>query len=141
MALTSESIQRLIAAASSARDLAYAPYSGFKVGAALLTEDGTIVTGCNVENASYGLSVCAERNAVGAAVAAGGRRFRAMAVVTESTPPASPCGACRQVLAEFGEFPVILANTGEERLLTSVAELLPEAFSARFLGRNLGVPE
>jgi cytidine deaminase len=141
MTLSSDTIQRLIAAASSAREKAYAPYSGYKVGAALLTDDGEVVTGCNVENASYGLSVCAERHAVGAAVVKGARHFRAIAVVTDSTPPAPPCGACRQVLAEFGEYPVILANSGEERRLTSIAELLPEAFTAAMLKRSDEAPE
>jgi cytidine deaminase len=136
MTLTSDTIQRLIAAAASARDRAYAPYSRYKVGAALLTDRGEVVTGCNVENASYGLGVCAERHAVGAAVALGARSFRAMAVVTDSSPPAPPCGACRQVLAEFGDYPIILANTGEERRVTSIAELLPDAFTARMMEQN-----
>jgi cytidine deaminase len=133
MTLTSDVIQELISAAASARERAHAPYSRFKVGAALLTEHGEIFTGCNVENASYGLSVCAERHAIGAAVAAGAKRFRAMAVVTDTSPPATPCGACRQVLAEFGDFTIILANTGEERRVTSIVDLLPEAFTARML--------
>ena len=85
--------------------------------------------GCNVENASYGLSVCAERHAVAAAVSAGGQRIEGLAVVTDTSPPTSPCGACRQVLIEFGDFPVILANPAGERTLTSVAELLPSAFT------------
>ncbi len=128
MDLTLETIGRLIAAAATAREDAYAPYSGFRVGAALMLSDGRLVVGCNVENASYGLSVCAERNAVAAAMAAGSKSLVALAVVTDSSPPSTPCGACRQVLSEFGDMPVILANSADERTVTSVAELLPDAF-------------
>ena len=135
MDLTLENIGRLIAAAATARAHAYAPYSGFQVGAALMLSDGRLVAGCNVENASYGLSVCAERNAVAAAIAAGSTSFGALAVVTDSSPPSSPCGACRQVLSEFGDMPVILANTANERTVTSVAELLPNAFNGDALSR------
>jgi cytidine deaminase len=126
-------VHRLVAAATAIRDRAYAPYSQFRVGAALLLARNEVVTGCNVENASFGLSVCAERNTVAAAVAGGATSFLALAVVTDVSPPASPCGACRQVLAEFGDFPVILANPSNERRVTSVAELLPEAFSGSVL--------
>jgi len=133
MELTLETIQSLIAAASAVRDCAYAPYSKFRVGAALLLADGSIVSGCNVENASFGLSVCAERNAVGASVAAGETAFLALAVVTDTSPPSPPCGACRQVLAEFGDMPVILANTSSERRITSVSELLPDSFDGSVL--------
>ncbi len=135
MELTRDTADRLVAAATAIRDRAYAPYSDFRVGAALLVADNNVITGCNVENASFGLSVCAERNAVAAAVAGGASSFLAMAVVTESSPPASPCGACRQVLAEFGDFPLILANTSNERRITSVGELLPEAFRGTSLPR------
>lgn len=121
-------IDELIAAATEVRERAYAPYSGFRVGAAVLTSDGRVFVGCNVENASYGLGVCAERNAVAAAVAAGCRELRCIAVVTASVPPASPCGACRQVLAEFGDFPVILAGLDGGGRRTSVRGLLPDAF-------------
>ena len=123
-------IDRLVEAALSVRERAYAPYSDFAVGAAVLDADGAIHLGCNMENASYGLSVCAERHAVAAAVAAGVQQFVAIAVVTGTMPPTSPCGACRQVLAEFGDMPVILANLDGERATTSVAELLPLAFGA-----------
>lgn len=127
--LTDEVIDRLVTAAGSIRSRAHAPYSRFAVGSAVLDADGQIHVGCNVENASYGLSVCAERHAIAAMVAAGASRAQALAVVTETSPPASPCGACRQVLAEFGDMPVILANPDGERHLTSVAELLPLAFT------------
>lgn len=124
---------RLIALASRARERAYAPYSGFRVGAAVLAEDGRVFTGCNVENASYGLSVCAERNAIAAAVAGAAGEIRALAVVTGVSPPASPCGACRQVILEFGSIPVILANPSGERLVIPADELLPAAFTPRTL--------
>ena len=123
--LEPELLERMTRAAEAARDHAYAPYSQYPVGAALVTVGGRIFCGCNVENASYGLGVCAERNAVAAAVAAGEREFRALLVVTESSPPAAPCGACRQVLTEFGDFQVLLVNTDGARLATTVAELQP----------------
>jgi cytidine deaminase len=119
---------RLIEAAVAVRGNAYAPYSGYRVGAAVLAADGRVFTGCNVENASYGLGVCAERHAVAAAVAAGCRDLVAIAVVTSSAPPASPCGACRQVLAEFGNLDVVLANLDGDRRTATVAGLLPDAF-------------
>jgi cytidine deaminase len=133
MDVSLDDIERLVAAAAAARDHAYAPYSRFRVGAALLLPDGGVSSGCNVENASFGLAVCAERNAVAAAVAAGARSFRALVVVTDVRPPAPPCGACRQVLSEFGDFPVILANVTGDRLVTSVSALLPSAFDGRAL--------
>jgi cytidine deaminase len=127
----------LLAAAWQAWERAYAPYSGFHVGAALLRVDGTIVPGCNVENASYPVAQCAERTAVCAAVsqgmAVGG--LLALAVVTEAGALTPPCGACRQVLAEFAEdLPILLANrTG--RCLSGIRELLPQAFTGRHLAR------
>jgi cytidine deaminase len=123
----------LVETAWRARDHAYAPYSNFQVGAALLTADGRIFSGCNVENISYGLTNCAERVAIGAAVAAGVREFLAVAVVADTGVPISPCGACRQVLAEFGVPRVMLANrrTREE---FSLEQLLPRA-SAGILDR------
>ncbi len=133
--LAPATVDRLLRAAEAVRANAYAPYSHFVVGAAVLVGDGRVFSGCNVENASFGLSVCAERHAVAAAVAAGARDLRAIAVVTDTSPPASPCGACRQVLAELGEFPVILANTTGERIITRVAELLPGGFSGESLRR------
>ena len=116
----------LVAAAWDARANAYAPYSNFQVGAALLAGDGRVFPGCNVENISYGLTNCAERVAIGAAVAAGVRSFEKVVVVADTAQPISPCGACRQVLAEFGVKTVILANR-TERLVFSLEELLPRA--------------
>lgn len=117
---------QLIAAAWEAREKAYAPYSNFQVGAALLTTDGRVFPGCNVENISYGLTNCAERVAIGAAVATGVRSFEKVVVVADTKEPISPCGACRQVLAEFGVRSVILANR-TERVTFSLEELLPRA--------------
>lgn len=117
----------LAAAAAAARERAYAPYSHFQVGAALLADDGTIYIGCNVENASYGLTLCAERNAVAHAVAAGARAFAAIAIA--SANGASPCGACRQVLAEFNpQLAVILVDGAGNQQVYSLADLLPNAF-------------
>jgi cytidine deaminase len=116
----------LIAAAWEVRENAYAPYSNFQVGAALLASDGRIFPGCNVENISYGLTNCAERVAIGAAVAAGVRGFDKVVVVADTAQPISPCGACRQVLAEFGVKSVILANR-TERVVFTLEELLPRA--------------
>jgi cytidine deaminase len=127
---------RLVAAAREARERAVATYSDFRVGAALETADGTIVTGCNIENASYGLTICAERVAMFKALSEGHRTFVRIAVVADTESPTSPCGACRQVLWEFGpELEVILANlhdvTGRHRM----ADLLPHAFSGGLLER------
>jgi len=120
----------LIAAATAARAKAYAPYSRFLVGAAVLMEDGSIHAGANVENCIPSLAVCAERNAIAAAVSAGLRSPRALAVVTEMSPPARPCGPCRQTLAEFArDLPILVVNPGGEREETSLAELLPYPFS------------
>lgn len=128
-------MDELISAATSVRDKAHAPYSGYAVGAAVLASDGRIFVGCNMENASYGLSVCAERHAIAAGVAAGCTSFIGAAVVTQSVPPAAPCGACRQVLAEFGDFPVILAGLDGSSTTTTVRELLPNAFDPEVLAK------
>jgi cytidine deaminase len=125
--------QALIAAATAARERAYAPYSHFQVGAAVLDRAGSIFGGCNVENVSYGLTSCAERNAVVRAVVEGARSILAVAVVTAADTPAAPCGACRQVLNEFavdGDMPVILAATNGQVRLTHLSALLPESFSS-----------
>jgi len=122
--------RKLLAGARAVRARAHAPYSNFQVGAAVLDEKGRIHAGINVENASYGLTVCAERHAVAAAVAAGAKRVRAVAVITPTSPPGSPCGACRQVLAEFAgaEAPVLLASPTGAAEETTMGELLPRAF-------------
>jgi cytidine deaminase len=114
---------------------AYAPYSNYVVGAALEADDGRVFVGTNVENASFGLTMCAERVALGAAIATGARRFNRIVVVTESSPPAAPCGACRQVLVEFGDDIVVEAvgPSGSRRWLLS--ELLPSAFGPEDLPR------
>lgn len=123
----------LLHLARQAREQAYAPYSNFQVGAAVRTRDGRIFTGCNVENASYGLCNCAERTALFAAIAAGCRPgdFAALAVVADTPGPVSPCGACRQVMAELCDaaMPVLLGNLGEAHDATTVAALLPGAFT------------
>ncbi len=120
--------EELVAAARAVREHAYAPYSAFAVGAALLCEDGSVVTGCNVENASYGLSQCAERVAVASAVVAGKRRFTTLAVVGPPQGVTAPCGACRQVLAEFAPALRVLYGSGAGVASTTLAELLPLAF-------------
>jgi len=123
----------LIEAATAVRERAYVPYSGFAVGAALLDEAGQIVGGCNVENVSYGLSSCAERNAIFAAVGQGARRVVAVAVVTGAETPTPPCGACRQVLLEFAandDMDVVMATTAGARRTTHLSALLPESFAS-----------
>ncbi len=128
----------LLDAARAARASAYVEASGFAVGAAVLGGDDSIHAGCNVENASYGLTICAERNAIGAAVLAGVRDVTAVAVYTDLEQPARPCGACRQVLAEFGpDMAVILIGRGDTVVETSLGELLPEPFTfASFRGNR-----
>ncbi len=128
-------LRRLAEAARAARRHAYAPYSGFTVGAAVLAA-GAIHAGANVENASYGLTLCAERIAAGAAVAAGARRLEAIVVASGTADPTPPCGACLQTLAELGgpELPVVLAGARGRRVETTLGALLPRAFSSRFLG-------
>lgn len=123
--------------AASAMERAYAPYSNFRVGAALLASDGSVIEGCNVENASFPAGSCAERVAVGTAIARGLRDFVALAVVTEATEPTPPCGVCRQVLMEFApELPVLSATLSGAEARWSVSELLPHAFTPTSLGRR-----
>ncbi|MBA2380449.1 MAG: cytidine deaminase [Blastocatellia bacterium] len=125
--------QELIDAATGVRERAYAPFSGFKVGAAVETESGVVV-GCNVESASYGLTMCAERAAIFAAVAQGMQRISRVAVVADSEKLTAPCGACRQVIWEFGgDIPVILSNLEGMTETVRMSELLPRAFDAEYL--------
>lgn len=122
--------QKLLEAAKDARKNAYVPYSGFAVGAAVMTEDGRIFTGTNVENASYGLTVCAERIAIFQAVSQGYTRFTGLAVVADSPGPTSPCGACRQVMSEFfsSQTPITMGNIKGETITKTMASILPDAF-------------
>jgi len=131
---------RLLKAAAEARRHAYAPYSGYRVGAALLTEKGHVLSGCNVENASYGLTLCAEQVAVGAALAREGpeMRIRALAVVSRPGIPSPPCGACRQVILEFGEEAVVIFPGPDGLTEARARELLPLGFR---LPENGGVKD
>ena len=128
--ITADQRDRLIAAATTAMQQAYAPYSNFFVGAAVLTAAGNVFTGCNVENASYGLTICAERNAIFAAVAAEGPklRIRAVAVTNQAGIACSPCGACRQVIYEFGPEAVVYYRGPTDMQSSSASELLPAGF-------------
>ena len=121
-------LTKLFAEARKAADFAYAPYSKFRVGAALLADDGSVITGCNVENRSFGLTICAERSAVVRAVGQGYRSFKALAISTpDSEIPVGPCGACRQVLSEFMDpsSPVLFGGSGTERVETTLGVLYP----------------
>jgi cytidine deaminase len=135
--------EELIAEARTARELAYTPYSNFKVGAALATKDGRVFRGCNVENASYGLCNCAERTAFFSAIAQGCKPgdFAALAVIGDTDGPIAPCGACRQVILELGgnELPVVLANLQGARFETTAAAQLPNAFGGRDLASSANV--
>jgi cytidine deaminase len=128
--LTQQERDRLIQAAQQAFERAYAPYSNFHVGAAVLTSGGQIFTGCNVENASYGLTICAERSAIFTAVqqTPGTLGLRAVAVANRAQLPCSPCGACRQVIAEFGEDVIVIFRGKNGFEQSSIAELLPHTF-------------
>jgi cytidine deaminase len=131
-----EEWRALLASADAAMEHAYAPYSGFRVGAALLTSNGMVVEGCNVENASYPAGSCAERVAVGAAVARGFREFEALAIVTEADVPTPPCGICRQVLFEFAPaLPVLSVTRGGAEARWDMSELVPHAFTPTSLRR------
>lgn len=125
-------IESLLSSARAARLHAHAPFSGFQVGAALESADGQVITGCNVENATYGLTICAERVAVFKAISEGHRAFRRVAIVADTAAPTPPCGACRQILWEFGgDLEVILGNLQQETGRFSLKELLPWPFDQR----------
>jgi cytidine deaminase len=127
--------EALVAAARAAFERAIADYSHFRVGAALETADGRIITGCNIENASYGLTMCAERVAMFKALSEGCREFRRVVIVADTSAPTPPCGACRQILWEFaGDIEVILANRDRVTASHRMADLLPAAFDRRLLG-------
>jgi cytidine deaminase len=124
----------LVTAALRARQNAHAPFSHFQVGAALEDQQGTIYTGCNVENATYGLTVCAERVAVFKAISEGARKFTRIAIVADTDELTPPCGACRQILWEFcGDIPILLANTRGKSETLQLKTLFPRAFDASFL--------
>lgn len=126
--------ERLIEEATKVRDNAYAPFSEFKVGAALETEDGSIVVGCNVESASYGLTVCAERVAIWKAISIGKTKVRRIAVVADTEELTPPCGVCRQIIWEFGgDIPVVFANLNGKVETVQMKDLLPRAFDTKFL--------
>ena len=126
--------QELIEAATAVRENAYAPFSDFRVGAALETDDGEVISGCNVESASYGLTVCAERVAIWKAISQGKRKIKHIAVVADTEELTPPCGVCRQIIWEFGgDIPVILANLKGKTEVVQMKELLPRAFDTKFL--------
>lgn len=134
-------IASLTAAARAARQYAHAPYSGFSVGAALQTASGRIYTGCNIENASFGLTVCAERIALFKALSEGERQFQAVVIATDAPTPTPPCGACRQVLWEFcGDISVVSVGPQGKTAAWSLAALLPAAFDDRHLATALPSP-
>jgi cytidine deaminase len=122
-------MEKLVKAAVAARENAYAPYSKFKVGAAVLGQSGRIYSGCNVENASYGLTNCAERTAIFKGVSEGEGSFTAIAVIAATEKPVAPCGACRQVIAEFGINQIILCNLEGDQQTMSLEQLLPYSFA------------
>ena len=128
--MTEQEIQKLIDRAIVAREKTYSPYSNFGVGAALLCEDGAIYEGCNIENASYGLTNCAERTAIFKAVSEGHTKFKALAVVADTEGPCAPCGACRQVMGEFNIPIIIMGNLKGDIEVVSTEALLPFSFSS-----------
>ena len=126
---------KLVAAARAARERAVADFSGFKVGAAIETSDGVVVTGCNIENATYGLTICAERVAIFKALSEGHRKFTRIVVVADSASPTPPCGACRQIIWEFcGDISVVLANPTAVTAMLRMKDLLPLPFDKTLLG-------
>ena len=132
--MSEDSLQELIETAKSARLRSIAPFSNFLVGAAVKTEDGKVYTGCNVESASYGLTVCAERVAIWKALSEGERKFTELAIVADTATLTPPCGTCRQIIWEFSRnATIVLANLRGESEIVSIRELLPRAFDARFL--------
>jgi cytidine deaminase len=132
-------IQRLVDAARTARDCSLSPFSQFCVGAAVETEDGKIYTGCNIESASFGLTVCAERVAIWKALSEGERKFKRLAVVVDTSPLTPPCGTCRQIIWEYcRNVEIVLANLGGEIETEEMRHLLPRAFDARFLKEASG---
>jgi cytidine deaminase len=135
--MTREQKDQLVMAAQEVRSRAYAPYSNYHVGAAVRGDDGKVYAGVNVENASYGLALCAERSAVAQAISGGAKRIVGAAVITSTSPPAAPCGMCRQTLAEFAadSMELVLVNDKGERLETTLGQLLPRAFRPDSLGK------
>jgi cytidine deaminase len=134
--MSERDLKSLIEIAGQARERAFAPFSNFRVGAAVETEDGEIYTGCNVESASYGLTVCAERVAIWKALSEGERKFKRLAVVVDTTPLTPPCGTCRQIIWEFcRDVEVVLANLHGDIETDMMRDLLPRAFDARFLNQ------
>jgi cytidine deaminase len=129
-----EKKEELIEAATRVRENSYAPFSDFRVGAALETDDGEIIAGCNVESASYGLTVCAERVAIWKAISEGKRKIKHIAVVADTEDLTPPCGVCRQIIWEFGgDIPVVLANLKGKVETVQMKDLLPRAFDTKFL--------
>ncbi|MEP6819627.1 MAG: cytidine deaminase, partial [bacterium] len=132
--MSEESLQELLETAKEARLRSIAPFSDFLVGAALKTEDGKVYVGCNVESASYGLTVCAERVAIWKALSEGERKFTELAIVADTETLTPPCGTCRQIIWEFAKnATIVLGNLHGEKQIVSIKELLPRAFDARFL--------
>jgi cytidine deaminase len=131
-------LNQLLEKAKEAREMAYAPYSKFKVGAALLSEDGQVILGCNIENAAYSLCNCAERTALFKAFSSGLKHFQKIAIVADTPGPVAPCGACRQVMAELcpPDMEVVMGNLKGEKITKTVAELLPGAFSQEDLNEQ-----
>ncbi|MBK7921311.1 MAG: cytidine deaminase [Veillonella sp.] len=131
--MDSEEINTLIQFATVAREQSYSPYSNFAVGAALLCQDGTVYQGCNIENASFGMTNCAERTAIFKAVSEGHRLFQAIAIIADTEDPCAPCGACRQVMVEFNIPTIILTNLKGHTQVYTLDELLPLSFGPKDL--------